>query len=94
MTSRNDFSFPDLTVVDGFLVESAKYKDPKTNQLSKEQLEKRYTLWDRWFSGAYPLSFGEMIRYYLDQHLIVMNLINDAFVRVFPEKQICLHQTQ
>jgi hypothetical protein len=80
----NDFWFPDLTVVDGFLVEAAKYKDPKTNQLSEEKLEKRYTLWDRWFSGAYPLSFGEMVRYYLDQHLIVVNLINDAFVRVFP----------
>ncbi len=66
---------------------SARYKDPKTNQLSKEKLEKQYTFWDRWFSGAYPLSFGEKIRYYLDQHLIVMNLINDALVRFFPGKK-------
>jgi hypothetical protein len=80
----NDLCFPDLTVVDGYLVESAKYKDPKTNQLAAEKLEKWYTPWDRWFSGTYPLSFGESIRYYLDQHLIVMNLINDAFLRVFP----------
>jgi hypothetical protein len=79
----NDLCCPDLTVVDGFLVESARYKDPKTNQLSKEKLEKWYTRWGRWFSGDYPLSFGEMIRYYLDQHLIVVNLINDAFVSVF-----------
>ena len=28
-----------------------------------------------------------MIRYYLDQHLIVMNLINDALVRFFPGKK-------
>ncbi len=82
----DDYSFPNLTVIDGFLVESAKYKDPKTSQLSKEKLEKRYTLWDRWFSGAYPLSFGELVRYYLDQHLIVMNLLNDALVKFFPGK--------
>ncbi len=82
----DDYSFPNLTVIDGFLVESAKYRDPKTNQLSKEKLEKRYTFWDRWVSGDYPLSFGEMIRYYLDQHLIVMNLINDAVAKYFPGK--------
>ncbi|MGA9755429.1 MAG: SGNH/GDSL hydrolase family protein, partial [Desulfobaccales bacterium] len=41
----DDYSFPNLTVIDGFLVESAKYRDPKTNQLSKEKLEKRYTFW-------------------------------------------------
>jgi hypothetical protein len=82
----DDYSFPDLTVIDGFLVESTRYKDPKTNQLSKAKLEEKYTFWDRWFSGDYPLSFGEMIRYYLDQHLIVMNLINDAVVKLFPGK--------
>lgn len=83
----DDYSFPDLTVIDGFLVESDKYKDPKTDQLSKEKLEKRYTFWDRWVGGDYPLSFGEMIRYYLDQHLVVINLINDAVVRIFPAKK-------
>ena len=83
----DDYSFPILTVIDGFLVDSARYKDPKTNQLSKEKLEKQYTFWERWFSGTYPLSFGEKIRYYLDQHLIVMNLINDALVRFFPGKK-------
>ena len=83
----DDYSFPSLTVSDGFLVNSARYKDPKTNQLSKEKLEKQYTFWDRWFSGTHPLSFGEKIRYYLDQHLIVMNLINDALVRFFPSRK-------
>jgi hypothetical protein len=83
----DDYSFPSLTVIDGFLVNAGKYRDPKTGQLSKEKLEKHYTFWDRWFSGAYPLSFGEKIRYYLDQHLIIMNLINDALVRLFPSRK-------
>jgi hypothetical protein len=45
---------------------------------------KDYTLWEKLFSGTYPLSWGEMIRYYLDQHLIIMNLINDAMARILP----------
>lgn len=83
----DDYSFPSLTVIDGFLVDASRYQDPKTHQLSKEMLEKQYTFWDRWFSGIHPLSFGEKIRYYLDQHLIVMNLINDALVRFFPSRK-------
>jgi hypothetical protein len=83
----DDHSFPSLTVIDGFLVDAGKYKDPKTQQLSKEKLEKQYTFGERWFSGAYPLSFGEKIRYYLDRRLIFMNLVNDALVRVFPGKK-------
>jgi len=39
----DDYSFPSLTVIDGFLVDATRYKDPKTNQLSKEKLEKQYT---------------------------------------------------
>jgi hypothetical protein len=80
----DDYSFPNLTVVDGFLVPSLKYRDPKTGELLREKLTKPYTLWEKLFSGAYPLSFGEMLRYYLDQHLIIVNLINDAAVRIFP----------
>jgi hypothetical protein len=83
----DDYSFPILTVIDGFLVNSTPYKDPQTGQLAKASLEKHYTTWEKWFSGTYPLSFGEMIRYYLDQHLIVVNLINDALVRYFPSKK-------
>jgi hypothetical protein len=83
----DDYSFPSLTVSDGFLVDATRYRDPKTNQLSKEKLEKQYSFWDRWFSGTHPLSFGEKIRYYLDQHLIVINLINDGLVRFFPGKK-------
>jgi hypothetical protein len=83
----DDYSFPILTVIDGFLVNSTRYKDPQTGKLSKDELEKPYTFWEKWFSGTYPLSFGEMTRYYLDQHLIVMNLINDALVRYFPGKK-------
>jgi hypothetical protein len=81
----DDYSFPDLTVIDGFLVGTNRYRDPKTGRLPRE---KKYTLWDKWFSGDYPLSFGEMVRYYLDQHLIVINLINDAVMRFFPSKKI------
>ncbi len=83
----DDYSFPSLTVIDGFLVDATRYKDPKTGQLSKEKLARHDTFWDRWFSGTHPLSFGEKIRYYLDQHLIVMNLINDALVRFFPSRK-------
>ena len=84
----DDYSFPNLTVVDGFLVTSPKYKDPKTGELSKRKIGPNIIPCGRsWFSGTYPLSFGEMIRYYLDQHLIVMNLINDALARIFPGKK-------
>jgi hypothetical protein len=82
----DDFSFPSLTVVDGFLIDATRYKDPKTNQLSREKLERQPTFWSRWFSGTHPLSFGEKIRFYLDQHLIIVNLVNDASVRIFPGK--------
>ena len=83
----DDYSFPILTVIDGFLVDATRYKDPKTGKLSKDKLGKKYTTWEKWFSGAYPLSLGELIEYYLDQHLIVMNLINDALVRFSPGKK-------
>lgn len=82
----DDYSFPDLTVVDGFLVNSTKYQDPKTDKIDAEKLTKKYTLWEKLFSGTYPLSVGEMITYYIDQHLIVMNLLNDALVRILPGK--------
>jgi hypothetical protein len=83
----DDFSFPNLTVIDGFLVPSLPYKDPKTGELLKDKLTKSYTLWEKLFSGTYPLSVGEMIRYYLDQHLIFVNLINDAAARLLPGKK-------
>jgi hypothetical protein len=83
----DDYSFPSLTVIDGFLVDASRYKDPKTGQLSREKLEKQYTFGDRWLSGNHPLSFGEKIEYYLDQHLIIVNLLNDASVRIFPRKK-------
>ena len=85
---NDDFTFPDLTVVDGFLVPAEKYKAPNTNRLLTAPLVKHYTLWEKLFSGTYPLSWGEMIRYYLDQHLVIVNLINDAAVRIFPGKQV------
>jgi hypothetical protein len=84
----DDYSFPNLTVVDGFLVPSAKFKDPKTNKLSPGKLPQKYSLWEELFSGTYPLSWGEMIRYYLDQHLVIMNLINDASARIFPDENL------
>jgi hypothetical protein len=85
---NDDYCFPNLTVIDGFLVSTMNYKDPKTNQLDTEKLTKPYTWWEKFFSGTYPLSVGEIIRYYLDQHLIIMNLINDTLARVRPGEKV------
>jgi hypothetical protein len=82
----DDYSFPSLTVSDGFLLDATRFKDPQTGQLVKEKVERKYTTWEKWFSGTYPLSFEEKIRYYLDQHLIIINLVNDALGRIFPGK--------
>jgi hypothetical protein len=88
-----DYSFPSLTVVDGFLVDASRYKDPHTNKLSTEKLEKQYTFWERWCGGDHPLRFGDKIRYYLAKNLIVMNLVNDAWVRFFPGKANAFSET-
>jgi hypothetical protein len=80
---QDDYSFPSLTVVDGFLVEATKYKDAKTNRLDLKVLEKPYTLWDK-LTGRYPLGLDKMVNYFLDQHLILLNLINDSLAQLFP----------
>ena len=83
---QDDYTFPSLTLVDGFLVVcDQKYRDPKTNRLDLQVLEKHYTLWDK-LTGRYPLGFVKMINYFLDQHLILLNLFNDAAIRLFPPK--------
>jgi len=83
---NDDYTFPSLTVVDGFLVVcDQKYRDPKTNQLNLAVLEKHYTLWDK-LTGNYPLTFWNLVTYYFDNHLILVNLINDASIRLFPSK--------
>ncbi len=83
---QDDYAFPSLTVVDGFLVEAEKYKDKKTNQLPGVKiLEKKYTLWEK-LTGNYPLSLWHLINYFLDQHFILVNLINDSLSRLFPPK--------
>ena len=80
----DDYAFPNLTVVDGFLVSSQRYKDQKTGRLlNPAALEKQYTFWDR-LAGDYPLSFWDMTNYFLDQHLILVNLLNDARMRLLP----------
>ena len=82
----DDYSFPNLTAVDGFLVESAKYKDKKTNQLLNMQvLEKHYSWWDK-LTGDYPVGLWDLATYFLDQHLILINLINDAATKLIPPK--------
>lgn len=81
----DDYYFPNLTVVDGFLVPSARYKDPQTGKIDFARLGQKFAWWQK-FSPEYPLSFGEMARYYLDQHLITVNLINEALLRFFPGK--------
>jgi hypothetical protein len=81
----DDYSFPNLTVVNGFLVPSARYKDPKTGRLHTEILEKEYTFWNK-LTGNYPLSLRDTVNYFLDRHLILVNLINDSLLRLFPPK--------
>lgn len=83
----DDYAFPSLTVVDGFLVESQRYKDQKTGRLLNiEALERPYTFWDK-LTGRYPLSFGKMTNYFLGQHFILVNLVNNASIRLFPPKR-------
>ncbi len=84
----DDYHSPNLTVIDGFLISSVKFKDPKTHKLLPEKLAKKYTLMEKLFSGSYPLTWGGMMRYYLDQHLIIVNLINDVAMRILPKKQV------
>ena len=82
---QDDYTFPSLTVVDGFLVTcDQKYRD-QTGRLDLKTLEKPYTLWDK-LTGRYPLGLGRMINYFLEQHFILVNLINDAGTRLFPPK--------
>jgi hypothetical protein len=83
---NDDYAFPSLTVVDGFLVVSTNYRDPKTGRLFNiEALERPYSFWDK-LSGRYPLSYGKLINYFLDQHSVLVNLVNDSSARLFPPK--------
>jgi hypothetical protein len=82
----DDYSFPNLTVVDGYLVPSEKFKDKTGRLLSLEVLEKQYGLWEK-LMGNYPLSLWKLTNYFLDQHLILVKLINDASIRWFPPKK-------
>jgi hypothetical protein len=84
----DDYHFPNLTVVDGFLMPAGPFKDPKTHKLIPAKLAQKYTFGEKLFSGTCPLSWGEMIRGFLDQHLIIMNLLDDASMRLFPGKQM------
>ncbi|MCL4503570.1 MAG: hypothetical protein M1438_17220 [Deltaproteobacteria bacterium] len=82
----DDFAFPSLTVVDGFLVQSTPYKDPKTGRLhGLESFEGPYSYWDL-LTGRHPLGLRKMLNYYLDQHLILPNLANIAAAGIFPPK--------
>jgi hypothetical protein len=82
----DDYAFPALTVVDGFLVTSQKYKDPKTDRLPDiAVLEKTYTFWEK-LTGTYPFSTREMANRFLDQHLVVVKLFNQSLGRLFPPK--------
>jgi hypothetical protein len=83
---NNDNAFPCLTVADGFLVVcDQKYREPKTNRLNLAVLKKHYTIWDK-LTGNYPLTLWDLVTYYFDKHLILVNLINDASIRLFPSK--------
>jgi hypothetical protein len=84
----DDYHFPNLTVADGFLVPAGPFKDLKTRKLVPEKLAKKSTFMEKLFSGTYPLSWGDMLKGFLDQHLIIANLLNDVGMRLFPGKQI------
>ncbi len=79
----DDYYFPNLTVVDGILVPSARYQDKQTGKIDFARLGRKFSFWDR-FGQDYPLSFRDLTRYFLDQHLITVNLINEALLRFFP----------
>lgn len=79
---NDDFTFPSLTVVDGFLVSAGKLMD-KSGRLDPGTLERRFNWWEK-LTGQYPLSLWDLANYYLDQHLILVNLINDARMRLWP----------
>jgi hypothetical protein len=82
----DDYNFPGVTVVDGLLVDASPYKDKKTGQLpSIEVLNKPYSLWEK-LTGNYPMSFQNMLNFFLDQHFISVNLISDARMKLFPQK--------
>jgi len=82
----DDFLFPGrLTVVDGFLVSADKYKDQKTGQLLDLQAREKKYNWEN-LAWPYPLSFGDMTKYFLLQHLILANLFDDALFRLIPPK--------
>jgi hypothetical protein len=80
-----DRAFPDMTVVDGFLVVATKYKDRTGHLINIKALERPYSFWDK-LTGNYPLSFRQLVDLFLDQHFILVNLINDAAVRLISPK--------
>lgn len=83
----DDYAFPSLTVIDGFLVPSQKYKDQNGRLLDLKTLDREYSFWDK-LAGTYPLSRWALASYFLDQHLISLNLINDSLAKLFPTKSI------
>jgi hypothetical protein len=60
----SDYWGNNLTVHQGFLVGRSK------------DLEKRFAQWQRFNLPGYPLTFFEMIQYFLDRHSILVNMIN------------------
>jgi len=80
-----DRAFPDMTVVDGYLVVATPYKDRTGHLINVKSLEGPYSLWDK-LTGNYPLGFRRLVDLFLDQHFILVNLINDAVVRLAPPK--------
>ncbi|MGO9177122.1 MAG: hypothetical protein ACLPT6_14315 [Desulfobaccales bacterium] len=80
-----DRAFPDMTVVDGFLVVATQYKDQTGRLVNIKALERPYSFWDK-LTGNYPLGFRQLVDFFLDQHFILVNLINDAAARLVVPK--------
>ena len=80
-----DRAFPDMTVVDGYLVVATPYKDPTGRLINVKALQGPYSFWDK-LTGNYPLGFQQLVDLFLDQHFILVNLINDAAARFMAPK--------
>jgi hypothetical protein len=81
----HDYLFPDMMVIDGFLVGTEKFKTRKSKPANPGEEEPRYTWWDK-LTGAYPLKVTELLQYYLETHFVLIDLINEACAKYFPPK--------
>jgi hypothetical protein len=78
----DDYSFPSLMVIDGFLVPTHKYQ-----HLVKANADpgRTYNLWKK-LRGDHPLSLMDLAKYHLGRHSILSNLMDEVWARLFPQR--------